>query len=253
MLRTLNIPSRVVNGFRTTEFNDLTKNYLIRASSAHSWVEAYFPGSGWVTFDPTPGGSLSGATGWDRVSLYIDAMASFWREWVINYDASHQKSLGEDAMQGSRSLFETMRNHAQRWYGLMLGRARRAQRAFSSSPRRWSGVALIFGTALIVAANFRHLRRWMNERRLAVHPEAAPSRAAAVWYQRMLKWVGKQGWKKSDVQTPREFLVCIEDPYTRERVEDFTRAYEAARFGESSEAARQLPELYEELISAERK
>ena len=22
---------------------------------AHSWVEAYFPGIGWVTFDPTPG------------------------------------------------------------------------------------------------------------------------------------------------------------------------------------------------------
>ena len=55
MLRTLGIPSRVVNGFRTSEFNDLTGNYVIRASSAHSWVEAYFPGYGWVSFDPTPG------------------------------------------------------------------------------------------------------------------------------------------------------------------------------------------------------
>jgi transglutaminase-like putative cysteine protease len=55
MLRTLNIPSRVVNGFRTTEFNDVTGNYVVRASSAHSWVEAYFPGYDWVSFDPTPG------------------------------------------------------------------------------------------------------------------------------------------------------------------------------------------------------
>ena len=55
MLRTLGIPSRVVNGFRTTEFNDLTGNYVIRASSAHSWVEAYFPNYGWISFDPTPG------------------------------------------------------------------------------------------------------------------------------------------------------------------------------------------------------
>ncbi|HST13074.1 MAG TPA: DUF3488 and transglutaminase-like domain-containing protein [Terriglobales bacterium] len=39
MLRTLNIPSRVVNGFRTTEFNDVTGNYVIRASSAHSWAD----------------------------------------------------------------------------------------------------------------------------------------------------------------------------------------------------------------------
>jgi hypothetical protein len=253
MLRTLNIPSRVVNGFRTSEFNDVTGNYVVRASSAHSWVEAYFPGYGWVTFDPTPGGALDGATGWDRIGLYVDAMASFWREWVINYDTSHQKALGEDAMRGSRSFLEGMRDRAEGWYDRMLGRARRAQRVFSQSPGRWSGVVVVMGVVLIVLVNFRHLRRWMNERKLAVHPEAAPSRAAALWYQRMLKWVSKRGWKKTDVQTPQEFLTCIEDPFTRKQVEAFTQAYEAARFGDSPEAARQLPELYGELTSAERK
>jgi hypothetical protein len=55
------------------------------------------------------------------------------------------------------------------------------------------------------------------------------------------------------MQTPKEFLTRIEDPVMRRRVEDFTRAYEAARFGESSEEARRLPELYEELITSERK
>ena len=58
MLRTLGIPSRVVNGFRTGEFNDLTSQYVVRASNAHSWVEAYFPKYGWVAFDPTPGASI---------------------------------------------------------------------------------------------------------------------------------------------------------------------------------------------------
>jgi len=253
MLRTLNIPSRVVNGFRTTEFNDVTGNYVVRASSAHSWVEAYFPGYGWASFDPTPGAPLGSATGWDRVSLYVDAMASFWREWVVNYDANHQKALGEDAMQGSRTLLEGMRDRVERWYERMLARARHAQQSISNSPRRWSAVAIVSCLILLVVANFRNLRRWMNERALAVHPEAAPSRAAALWYQRMLKWLGRQGWKKTDVQTPQEFLTCIEDPLTRKRLEDFTRAYEAARFGESSEEARRLPELYEEMISAERK
>ena len=69
MLRTLGIPSRVVNGFRTSEFNDVTGNYVVRASSAHSWVEAYFPGQGWVSFDPTPGGVPGGVTGWGRAAL----------------------------------------------------------------------------------------------------------------------------------------------------------------------------------------
>ncbi len=253
MLRTLDIPARVVNGFRTSEFNDVTGNYVIRASSAHSWVEAFFPGYGWITFDPTPGAPLGSATGWDRVSLYVDAMASFWREWVVNYDASHQKSLGEDAMQGSRSLIQGMRDRAEHWYARMLNRARHAQQIFSQSPRRWGGLGIAACIALLVCANLKRLRHWMNERKLAVHPETAPSLAAVLWYQRLLKWLGRQGWKKIHVQTPQEFLTCIEDPLMRSRVESFTRAYEAARFGDSSEEARRLPDLYEEITTAEEK
>jgi transglutaminase-like putative cysteine protease len=252
MLRTLGIPSRVVNGFRTTEFNDLTGNYVVRASSAHSWVEAYFPGYGWTSFDPTPGSPLHGATGWARVSLYVDAMASFWREWVVDYDASHQKTLGEDAMRGSRSVIDGMRDWAQRHYAAMLNRARHAQQGFSNSPRRWGSLGVVSCLLLLAIANLRTLQRWLRERQLAIHPEEAPSLAAALWYQRTLRWLHRQGWKKSAVQTPQEFLTRIEDPVMRKRVEDFTRAYEAARFGESPEEARRLPELYQELTTTER-
>ena len=252
MLRTLGVPSRVVNGFRTSEFNDLTGNYVVRASSAHSWVEAYFPGYGWISFDPTPGAALSGATGWGRVSLYIDALASFWREWVIDYDASHQKTLGEDAMRGSRSLIDGMRDWAQRQYSAMLDRARHAQQRFSKSPQIWGSLAILLCGLLLAAANARTLARWLRERKLAVHPEEAPSQAAALWYQRMLRWLDRKGWKKTAVQTPKEFLTRIEDPMMRKRVEDFTRAYEAARFGDSPEQARRLPGLYEEITTAER-
>ena len=250
MLRTLGTPSRVVNGFRTSEFNDLTDNYVIRASSAHSWVEAYFPGYGWITFDPTPGSPLGGATGWSRIGLYIDAMASFWREWVVNYDASHQRSLGEGAMQGSRSLVDGIRNWAQRHYSRMLDRARHAQQTFARSPGTWAGAGIFVCVLLLAVANFRNLVRWLVRRRLARHPEEAPSQAAALWYQRMLRWLNRKGWAKDARQTPEEFLIRIEDPDMRKRVENFTRAYEAARFGESSEEARRLPELYEEVTSA---
>lgn len=250
MLRTLGIPSRVVNGFRTSEFNDLTGNYVIRASSAHSWVEAYFPGYGWISFDPTPGSTLAELTGWSRVGLYVDAMASFWREWVVDYDANHQRSLGEGAMQGSRSLIEGMRHWAQRNYAHMLERARGAQRTFSSSPRIWSGIGIFVCLLLGLAANFRNILRWLHHRQLTKHPDEAPSQAAALWYQRLLRWLSRKGWPKHAMQTPQEFLTRIEDPAMRKRVENFTRAYEAARFGESSEAARRLPELYEEITSA---
>jgi protein-glutamine gamma-glutamyltransferase len=253
MLRTLGIPSRVVNGFRTSEFNDLTGNYVVRASSAHSWVEAYFPGQGWVSFDPTPGGGLGGVTGWGRVALYIDAMASFWREWVVDYDSAHQKSLGEDAMQRSRNAVDGLRAWAEHHYDNMLARARRIQGTVSQSPRGWGAAGFVFGLLLLAIANARRLLRWKRERRLAAHPEEAPSQAAALWYQRMVHWLSKRGWRKTDVQTPSEFLTRIEDAAMRERLESFTQAYEAARFGASAEDARRLPELYEEITASEKK
>src|SRR4029077_6665308 len=102
MLRSLHIPSRIVTGFRGGEFNDLTGQYVVRASDAHSWVEAYFPGSGWISFDPTPAGNLPRRTGGSGIQLYMEAAASFWREWFANSDPSHQRSLGQNAAYSSR-------------------------------------------------------------------------------------------------------------------------------------------------------
>ena len=55
MLRTLGIPARLVAGYAAGQYNSLSGFYTVRASDAHAWVEAYFPGYGWVPFDPTPG------------------------------------------------------------------------------------------------------------------------------------------------------------------------------------------------------
>jgi hypothetical protein len=177
-------------------------------------------------------------------------MASFWREWVVNYDSSHQRSLGEDAMQKSRSLIDGLRSWAQRHYASMLERARRAQKTVARSPRGWSGVGLLAGLLLLAVGNLQAIHRWLRQRRLKMHPEESPGPAAALWYQQLLRWLVRKGWNKTDAQTPREFLELIKDPTVRAQVEDFTVAYEAARFGESSQDARRLPELYEEIVAA---
>jgi hypothetical protein len=253
MLRTLGIPSRVVNGFRTSEFNDLTSNYVIRASSAHSWVEAYFPGSGWISFDPTPGAARTATTGWSRMLLYVDAMASFWREWVVNYDVNHQRAIGEGAMQGSRLLVERARLWVQSHYAALLNIARHAQHRVTESPKRWTALGIVLALLLLVTTNARLLLRWIQEHKLRRHPEEAPQRAAALWYKKMTRLMARKGWRKTPAQTPQEFLAKIQDSALRERVEHFTRAYEAARFGESPEEAGRLPELYEEISPAGRR
>jgi len=253
MLRVLGIPSRVVNGFRTTEFNDLTSNYVIRASSAHSWVEAYFPGYGWIDFDPTPAAPPQTQTEWSRTRLYLDAMASFWREWVINYDASHQKALGEDAVRGSRSMALRVGDWAQGHYEGLLGQLRQLHTEVERAPRSaaFSGVALL--VVLLVLANARSLMAWFRRRRVRARPETAPALAASLWYEQLTRRLARHGWRKSSAQTPREYLQKIQNPALQRQVEEFTEAYEAARFGNDPAQARRLPELYEEIILATRR
>lgn len=55
MLRELNVPSRVVAGFREVPFDQEAGGYLYTEKQAHTWVEVYFPGYGWIPFEPTPG------------------------------------------------------------------------------------------------------------------------------------------------------------------------------------------------------
>jgi protein-glutamine gamma-glutamyltransferase len=247
MLRTLGIPSRVVNGFRTGEFNDLTSQYLVRASNAHSWVEAYFPGYGWISFDPTPAAPAQTRTGWSRSMLYLDAMASFWREWVINYDVGHQYHLGREAARTSLEWFQSAQNWARRHHEALLTVARRTQRTFVDSPLAWGLAGAAISALLLFAVNARRLFRGFRSRRLAARPEKSPSLAATIWYERMTRMLARKGWQKSPVHTPDEFVDTIQGRAVRESVAKFTQHYESARFGGSAEDARRLPELYEEV------
>jgi len=252
MLRTLGIPSRVVNGFRTGEFNDITSQYLVRASNAHSWVEAYFPGYGWISFDPTPAAPAQLHTGWSRSMLYLDAMASFWREWVVNYDAGHQYNLGREATRNSLEWFQRTRNWARQRHEALLAAARRVSRRISESPGKWSVSVAMIAFLLMVGANAKRLWRGLRNRRLAARPEKSPSLAATIWYERMTRMLARKGWAKSPAQTPAEFLVSIQNEVVREPASKFTEHYEAARFGGSSDDAQRLPELYEEILTTAR-
>ncbi|WP_435076073.1 transglutaminase TgpA family protein [Halococcus sp. AFM35] len=58
MLRTQDIPARFVTGY-TSGQRVAEDEWVVRGLDSHAWVEVYFPETGWVRFDPTPGGPRS--------------------------------------------------------------------------------------------------------------------------------------------------------------------------------------------------
>lgn len=65
LLRAAGIPARLVSGYGPGTVDDSSSRsggqalHLVTTSDAHVWVEAYFPGYGWVPFEPTPDGTYS--------------------------------------------------------------------------------------------------------------------------------------------------------------------------------------------------
>jgi transglutaminase-like putative cysteine protease len=249
MLRTLRIPARVVNGFRRGEFNQLTGQYVIRGRDAHSWVEVYFPGYGWITFDPTPSDGADGGLG--RAALYLDALSSFWREWVINYDPAHQFSLAVNISHHGQMRWFDVQDWARKKYASLVEAARAAQDAAQRSPVQWITRCFLFILVLGLVVTLVHysasITRSIRGWKKITRAQTAPSAAAAVWYERMLRSLTKRGLHKTPAQTPQEFVGCIAEDKLRHQMARFTTYYESARFGESVEDVLRLPELYAEI------
>jgi transglutaminase-like putative cysteine protease len=53
MLRVLGVPARMVAGFAQGDYDSARQEYIVEERDAHTWVEVYFPGYGWVEFEPT--------------------------------------------------------------------------------------------------------------------------------------------------------------------------------------------------------
>jgi hypothetical protein len=97
LLRAVNIPSRVVAGYKGGLYNDLGGYYIIRQSDAHLWVEAYFEGIGWLRFDPTPSSQrdylLLKTKNVSKLRLFLDTLNYYYNTFIINYDLEKQISI----------------------------------------------------------------------------------------------------------------------------------------------------------------
>jgi transglutaminase-like putative cysteine protease len=58
LLRTLGIPARMAAGFAQGEYDEAREQYNVARLNSHAWPEVYFPGIGWVEFEPTANQNL---------------------------------------------------------------------------------------------------------------------------------------------------------------------------------------------------
>jgi transglutaminase-like putative cysteine protease len=254
MLRTLGIPSREVNGFLPGEYNDVAGDYIVRASDAHSWVEAYFPGPGWITFDPTPPGSSDGAGLLSRLGMYVDWFQLNWNEWIINYDFAHQIVLGRNVRHNSADWSESIRATFRRLEN-------RGMNSLTAWQRSHAELGLLFPAALVlllVVLRFDWIRkflRWLSlkwQMRQSLGERNNPQLASRL-YSELLSLLEKRGFTRSDAQTPREFATSLTPQSDLlPPVREFTELYVQARFGDKPCDSFRLRALLEEVRSAAR-
>jgi transglutaminase-like putative cysteine protease len=102
MARSEGIPTRVVKGFRGGSWNDGDENYTVSNDMAHLWVEVFYPGVGWVIYDPSPANadmSIFSISGFTRFASRMALKAKIvWLRDIIGYTQENRLGLMKDTV-----------------------------------------------------------------------------------------------------------------------------------------------------------
>ncbi len=250
LVRTWSIPSRLVIGYRGNWLETEDDMYVFRERNAHSWVEVYFNGLGWVPFDPTPGvpGMGDQAPSRGLASLMDAAMKAvqyrghtFWHG-ILSYDRATQEKLFSGLETAAHNLAAdaatVLRNVLPAVPGLGLLRVVALVALF-----------LTAGAVLYLAATWLEgrLARW----------RIRPRRGTTLrFYQDLLQILRKKGISSPASATPRELARTASRELGRtnggnrevpQAVHLVTELYCRVRFGNRTLTAQQQSQLRDAL------
>jgi transglutaminase-like putative cysteine protease len=236
MLRELGIPARLINGFRTGDYNNLGDVWTVRQYHAHSWVEAYFGPYGWIEFDPTPTDGQHPRTGLAAVfSDFMDAMGLLWWEDVINYDFSKQYQLIGSVRTWLDQQQRQMGTAALAALAKLEVGLKSAFAEAGPDESRWkewsvSGLALAALAFLIIRKKRGAVRQLSRSLRLKWHI-LEPMGAVAEFYRDALALLENHGMKIARGQTALEFAESLNPHPAAIPMTALTHLYNRIRFG----------------------
>jgi hypothetical protein len=215
LLRLSGVPTRYINGFLGGEWNDLRKAVTVRENRAHSWIEAYLGGEGWVRVDATPALARSSRMG--ALRQLIDSAELFWGRWVVEYSASQQLLLAQ---------------RLGRKFGI-------SSRVYSPgrgpTPLTRKQVLLITGLVMLVIAVLSQRKR-LRRRHSRHKQESSLQREQPIvrLYQSTLKRLAAAGTARLPSESPHAYLLRMKNQELdgTAELERLTDCYASARYGD---------------------
>ncbi|MDJ0331416.1 transglutaminase domain-containing protein [Planococcus sp. S3-L1] len=234
MLRSLDIPARWVKGFNEGELINSggdTNVYQVTNNNAHSWVEAYMPGVGWMLFEPTIGFTGSSS---------------------IDFDLELDATDPEQPDQQEQPLAEKPDTAEAEETTVVSGPSFWDRLTDFISMNRWKLVWMIVGTVLLAAILFKIRHKWMPKLLVAYYRMSGdrPERFEKA-YLRLLKQLELYGINKRPGQTLKSYAAYIDAFFGTKEMTELTDAYERMIYGNDSESIdwHELRESWENLIN----
>ena len=235
MLRTQGIPSRVVVGYKSDEWNSVGNFFQVRQLHAHAWLEAYleprhippelfdrrrphqWSGGGWLRLDPTAAsfGDAAPAGAWlAPVGKLFQRIEFLWANYVMEMNRFRQRrAIYEPLVRSMRSAVRSLRD-PNWWRGLLEKitapfdfRLWKVDQWFSFR----GGLAAMVAAGLLVLAYWsgRFLMRSVFAR-LTGNADSATRRprATVAFYRRLENLLRKRGLVRSASRTQHEFAAA---------------------------------------------